>query len=251
MVALQTTIESSANFDSGSILLSADGRLLKLNAVGSHIWKVLDANPHQRLTVADIITRLEVSSALPDPIRDEVGSFVQQLAIRDLLNRSIDVNNEPTFATRPDVMWSGRQRSLAQPKTTTKPHYFNSSRLQTFQAVFWLFAYSLVVKVKGFAGIRRLLQLTTGTTISGWNQHCEQVCSTMDRAQRYLFQQALCLQRSVVIARLLRQRGVAAELVIGAHLMPFKSHAWVEVNRRVVNDSQNVQRYYEIIIQRF
>jgi hypothetical protein len=251
MVALQTTIEPSANLQTGSILLSADGRLLKLNVTGSQIWKVLNAEPDKSLTVADILTRLEVSSDTPDTIRDEVRSFVKQLAIRNLLNQSLDANNEPIFSTRPDVLWSGGQRCLVQTKAVSKPHYFKSLKLQTCQAVFWLATYSLVVKVKGFAGIRRLLQIPTATAISGMDQSCEQVCQAVDRAQTFLFQQALCLQRSVVIARLLRQRGVAAELVIGAHLMPFKSHAWVEVNGRVVNDSQNVQRYYEITIQRF
>jgi hypothetical protein len=248
MVALQTTIEASTNPESGSILLSADGRLLKLNAIGSQIWKVLDAEPDTRLTVGDIVNRLEISAETPHTINDEVGLFVRQLTSRNLLNQSVD---EQSFSTRPDVLWSGRQRSFVHTKTSLKPHYFKSSRLQTIQAAFWLLIYSLTVKTKGFAGIRRLVQVPIATGNYDLDQSGEQVRAAVDRAQTYLFQQALCLQRSVVIARLLRQRGIAAELVIGAHLMPFKSHAWVEVQGRVVSDSQNVQRYYEIIIQRF
>jgi 3-oxoacyl-ACP reductase-like protein len=45
-------------------------------------------------------------------------------------------------------------------------------------------------------------------------------------------------------------QGVNAETVIAAHLMPFKSHAWVEVNGEVVSDSPNVQRYYDVVIER-
>ena len=47
----------------------------------------------------------------------------------------------------------------------------------------------------------------------------------------------LCLQRSVCAVRLLRSHGVAARLVIGYRPSPFFSHAWVEVDGRVVNSS--------------
>jgi hypothetical protein len=46
-----------------------------------------------------------------------------------------------------------------------------------------------------------------------------------------------CLQRSVCTTSLLRRRGVPARLVIGYRLAPFRSHAWVELDGRVVNDS--------------
>jgi hypothetical protein len=51
----------------------------------------------------------------------------------------------------------------------------------------------------------------------------------------------LCLQRSVVTARLLRAEGFEAEVVIGCRAKPFYSHAWVEVDGRVVNDSSACQ----------
>jgi transglutaminase superfamily protein len=40
----------------------------------------------------------------------------------------------------------------------------------------------------------------------------------------------LCLQRSAATTLLLRRHGWDAEMVIGAKLLPFQSHAWVEVN---------------------
>jgi hypothetical protein len=56
-----------------------------------------------------------------------------------------------------------------------------------------------------------------------------------------------CLQRSVCLVRLLRTRGIAARLVIGYRPTPFFSHAWVEVNGRVVNDSPVYQRRLRIL----
>lgn len=48
--------------------------------------------------------------------------------------------------------------------------------------------------------------------------------------------QVLCLQRSAVLVKMLRKRGVSAHLIIGAQKLPFKAHAWVEVDGMIIND---------------
>ena len=53
-----------------------------------------------------------------------------------------------------------------------------------------------------------------------------------------------CLQRSAATVWLLRRFGIPADLVIGVSKFPFKSHAWVEVEGRVVNDRQRVREVY-------
>ena len=63
------------------------------------------------------------------------------------------------------------------------------------------------------------------------------VCNAVATAACLYWKPVMCLQRSVCTARLLRARGVAARLVIGYRPDPFLSHAWVEVDDRVVNDS--------------
>ena len=63
------------------------------------------------------------------------------------------------------------------------------------------------------------------------------VCNSVATATCLYWKPVMCLQRSVCTARLLRGRGVPARLVIGYRPDPFLSHAWVEVDDRVVNDS--------------
>ena len=46
-----------------------------------------------------------------------------------------------------------------------------------------------------------------------------------------------CLLRSLSLAAVLRKEGLAAEVCIGIIEMPFESHAWVEWNGYVLNDS--------------
>jgi hypothetical protein len=48
--------------------------------------------------------------------------------------------------------------------------------------------------------------------------------------------QALCLQRSAVLVKMLRRRGLPARLMIGAQKLPFKAHAWVQVYDVIIDD---------------
>jgi Transglutaminase-like superfamily len=57
----------------------------------------------------------------------------------------------------------------------------------------------------------------------------------------------LCLQRSAALTCLLRSHGISAQMVIGAQQMPFKGHAWVEVNAKVVNDKPYMAEIYGVL----
>src|SRR6185437_10247581 len=72
----------------------------------------------------------------------------------------------------------------------------------------------------------------------------KQLCRTMDMACIWYGKEALCLQRSAALTCLLRRHGVPAQLVIGAQQVPFKAHAWVEVDGIVVNDKPYVPEMY-------
>ena len=75
----------------------------------------------------------------------------------------------------------------------------------------------------------------------------ERICSAMDMACIWYWKEALCLQRSAATACLLRRYAVRAEMVIGAQQIPFKSHAWVEVDGRVVNDKPHIPEMYAVL----
>ncbi|HEV2398791.1 MAG TPA: lasso peptide biosynthesis B2 protein [Candidatus Sulfotelmatobacter sp.] len=75
----------------------------------------------------------------------------------------------------------------------------------------------------------------------------EVICSAVDMACIWYWKEALCLQRSAATVCLLRKYGVSAHLVIGAQQMPFKAHAWVEVDGKVVNDKKYVPEMYGIL----
>ena len=75
------------------------------------------------------------------------------------------------------------------------------------------------------------------------------ICSAMDMACIWYWKEARCLQRSAATACLLKQHGVPAEMIIGAQQIPFKAHAWVEVDGRVVNDKPYMREMYAVLDQ--
>jgi hypothetical protein len=73
------------------------------------------------------------------------------------------------------------------------------------------------------------------------------ICDAMDLALIWYWKKVLCLQRSAAATCLLRRYGVQAHLVMGAQQMPFRAHAWVEVDGRVVNDKPYTPEMFAVI----
>ena len=68
------------------------------------------------------------------------------------------------------------------------------------------------------------------------------ICDAVLLATCFYWKPVLCLQRAVCTVRLLRRHGIRAHLVIGYRTSPFFSHAWVEVEGRVVYGSAAYQK---------
>lgn len=75
----------------------------------------------------------------------------------------------------------------------------------------------------------------------------KQICDAVDMACIWYWKEALCLQRSSATACLLKKYGVRAQMVIGAQQMPFRAHAWVEVDGQVVNDKPYTPEMYGVL----
>jgi hypothetical protein len=74
-----------------------------------------------------------------------------------------------------------------------------------------------------------------------------EICHAVDLACVFYWKEVRCLQRSAAATRLLRNSGVAAEMVIGIQPCPFRAHAWVEIAGRVVNDKPYVSEMYSVM----
>jgi hypothetical protein len=70
----------------------------------------------------------------------------------------------------------------------------------------------------------------------------------VDAASRHGPVRATCLERSLVLAALLRRQGIASRVQIGVRKSGsgFEAHAWVEWQGEVLNDAADVGAHYVI-----
>jgi hypothetical protein len=112
------------------------------------------------------------------------------------------------------------------------------------------FVYMDLVAVRGFRTLCDTVGRTKVRNVRPADGTVNLVVTAMKKACALYFKQALCLQRSAVATRLLRQHGVAADLVIGCRMPPFQAHAWVEVEGTVVSDDRYGLEFYRVIDKR-
>lgn len=106
----------------------------------------------------------------------------------------------------------------------------------TMRAWLELALYDLAIAREGFGRIHRQLE-RQGVSNRHRGVSSEALCAAVDLAACFYVKRVYCLQRSAVAVRMLRQRGIAASLVIAYRPSPFFSHAWAEVAGKIVNDS--------------
>lgn len=115
------------------------------------------------------------------------------------------------------------------------------------RALCQLFRYDLLNTTLGFKQVHRTVlkqQVAAGTTPPELEAA---ICDAVSLASCFYWRPVFCLQRSFAATVLLRQHGIEGLLVIGYRPAPFFSHAWVEVNGRVVNDSPGYKERLQVL----
>jgi prolyl oligopeptidase len=111
-------------------------------------------------------------------------------------------------------------------------------------ALFGLVRTEWLLYRRGLPALQNALRRLPSSTRNSRRWTSEQICQAVDVACVLYFKRVLCLQRSGATTMLLRSYGFPADLVIGARIVPFRSHAWVEINRIVVNDKSYIPGVY-------
>jgi transglutaminase superfamily protein len=119
--------------------------------------------------------------------------------------------------------------------------------LLILQSWMWVLYFDYLMLVRGFdavhAAVRRRRSASPHPPIT--DHHL--ICHAADLACVFYFKPVLCLQRSAATIILLRRHGWQAEMVIGAQLLPFQSHAWVEIRGTVVNDKPYINQIFQVL----
>ena len=108
-------------------------------------------------------------------------------------------------------------------------------------ALYELVRYDVTLRLRGSGCILQQMsrQSVAPDQAGGECEHA--ICDAVLAATCFYWKPVLCLQRAVATARLLRKHGVAGRVAIGYRPSPFFSHAWVEVDGRVVYGSPAYQ----------
>jgi hypothetical protein len=117
-----------------------------------------------------------------------------------------------------------------------------------FRALYEIARYEVIVSLCGIGCILRQLRRQRDSQKPCNEERQREICDAVLLATCFYWKPVLCLQRSVCTVRLLRQYGIYARLAIGYRPSPFFSHAWVEVNGRVVYGSAAYQKRLQSLL---
>ena len=117
-----------------------------------------------------------------------------------------------------------------------------------FESYLRLVKIDLLMRFGNLRSIHELVRkCQVGHSAAGTRSGAQEICHGVDLACVFYFKKVLCLQRSVATTLVLRHHGYRAEMVIGAQMLPFKSHAWVEIDGNVVNDKPYMLDIYQVL----
>lgn len=119
-------------------------------------------------------------------------------------------------------------------------------RFAFWKALHGLIAFDTLGHGRNFAKMHRFISTRQVAPRSASADTVPKVCEAVNRACVLYPKRVFCIQRSVVLTCLLRTYGVAAQMSMGAQKVPFKAHAWVEVDGHAINERNAVQDIYDV-----
>ncbi len=243
-ISLAAGVCFSPATEDGCIVLNVDqGTMLSLNDTGALLFAKL-------ATAETGLTRHEFVEAVSGEFRDVERSRIES-AIDNLLSqleekRVLEAQRSGSGLHNRWLRGKVVQGISVSARTLVKQLLLINA--YTTASVLLLATADTILKIGGFSSLYRTVQ-EWGLAVNQANDDelIAKGCTTINLACTWHPKQELCLQRSAVAACLLRSLGVPAEMVIGVRKMPFYSHAWVEVDGRVVNDHKNVQTFFHVL----
>lgn len=105
-----------------------------------------------------------------------------------------------------------------------------------------------VMTLRGMRGLKHVVARTPVRPRGDGRSEMATIVRSLNRVCIYYVKPVACLQRAAVITRLLRRRGIPAVLVLGCQVAPVRSHAWVEVDGRIVSGNKRDRlNHYQVM----
>lgn len=227
--------------DDGAVLLDMrQGLCLSLTPVGAKIWQRLKSGA----SVDEIVGCLSVEfqEVSRRQIHDDALEFIADLRAKGLV--VCDTTPSPVQPLPKLLVAIQKLR-----RDSVKKSAVGSHRL-FWKSLSWLIAFDFFHFGEDFPRIHAFVKTWAVSSGGAPAEIVERVCQAINRACIVYPKRVLCLQRSVATTCLLRSCGVEARMVIGAQKLPFKAHAWTEVNGQPINERRSVKTIY-LVWERF
>lgn len=230
-------VRSNSDEDGSTILHITQNKIYSIIGVGSVVWAKLAASA-DGLAPADIVDQL--SCDFNEVPRTQIEADTARLLASFQRVKLIQINKSnatPSHTIRLVLIFLAQHaiRGLLRINARVAAAFLSLAIVDVFLALL------------GFAAVYDLVKRWPVSTRIHGTDAFESVMQEVTRAMTWYPKQAMCLQRSAVLACLLRANGIYAEMVIGCQKLPFLAHAWVEVNEQVVNDTKSVQETHKVL----
>ena len=135
---------------------------------------------------------------------------------------------------------------MTSPSGENKRHG-RGTRFLMLKATLGLLAFDLLGYARDFRKLHQCVKKWRVSPPEGSLKNVDRVCRAINYACVWYPKRVQCLQRSAVTTCLLRSCGVPAEMVMGSQIIPFKAHAWTEVNGKAINERRDVKKVYSVL----
>ena len=218
--------------DGIALLDIRQGLCLGVNPVGAEIWNGLKLG----MKPNEIAARIAVMFDEPgDHILDDVRHYLDNLSENGLLSDDVQTGWSAKHA------WVIKVVRLALFHGCWGP---GGTRFLLAKSLFALATFDLLRFSTDFAAMFEFVRKWPFATRVPTSSTVDLVCAAVNYACVWYPKRVLCLQRSAVTTCLLRTCGVKAQMVLGAQQVPFRSHAWTEVEGIPVNERRDVRATY-------
>jgi hypothetical protein len=228
--------------DGTTILDIGRDRIYSVIGVGSLVWNRLASSP-TGVTLKAIIE--ELSAEFKDVPGDQIELDVERLL----------AGFEKKGLLKTEEAGTGRFSQTIHNMAVASFNFLSritiglllKLRFSGLAAFFGFAMINIMLKALSFSALCASVKGWPVSRTAAHSEVLQEICDAVDRATILYPKEAVCLQRSAITTCLLRQGGIEARMVIGCRKIPFKAHAWVEVDGQVVNDKNSVQKTYKIL----
>ena len=107
--------------------------------------------------------------------------------------------------------------------------------------------YDTLLHLRGFPTVRALVSKWKPRIRNSPRLSPDELIRACDLSFMAYVRTVKCVQRSAVLASVLRLNGYDAQIVVGVRSLPFFSHAWVEMDGKPLNENVELLRPLRVL----